>query len=164
MNNFLPENEGIDHINVYSKSQLELGRQLTNFAHTPFTCLDGGFESVEGYWYYLVTGSSEPRFKSLFGFKAKAEGKQLIASLGNDEDRWIKSSPVFISKIKAALWFKILQNVEIAAGLANSKLPLTHYYWYGKNIDKPDNIVYLPQYQWIIDELELIRQKLQFKN
>lgn len=159
---FLPKNEGVDHINVYSKSQLELGRQLTNFAHTPFTCLDGGFESVEGYWYYLVTGGVEPRFKCLFGFKAKEEGKKLLTSLGNNEDNNIKNSPEFIGKIKSALWFKILQNIDIASALKQSSLPLAHYYWYGKNIDKPDNIVYLPQYQWIIDELELIRRKLQY--
>lgn len=48
---FEPKNDGIDHINVYSGGATELGRLLTNFAHTPFENEYGKFESVEGFWY-----------------------------------------------------------------------------------------------------------------
>ena len=48
-----PQNDGITHINVYSKGKTTLGRWLTNFAHTPIDTIDGHFESIEGYWYWL---------------------------------------------------------------------------------------------------------------
>jgi hypothetical protein len=52
-----PHKDGIDHINIYSRGKTEVGRQLSNFAHTPFTHKDYGyFNSVEGLWYYLITG------------------------------------------------------------------------------------------------------------
>lgn len=33
---YTPDNDGITHINLYSKSRTVLGRQLSNFAHSPF--------------------------------------------------------------------------------------------------------------------------------
>ena len=54
-----PDNDGIDHINTYSKGKTELGKLLTNFAHTPFVHPKyGEFQSVEGFWYFKKTGYS----------------------------------------------------------------------------------------------------------
>ena len=48
-----PENDGIDHINVYSKGKTVLGRALSNFSYSririPFL---GTFLSVEAFWYW----------------------------------------------------------------------------------------------------------------
>ena len=52
-----PELDGIDHINVYSRGKTALGRQLSNFASTPFKHpTDGDFLTVEGWWYWTMTG------------------------------------------------------------------------------------------------------------
>lgn len=47
MNKFLKENDGIDHINIYSKGKTELGCLLSNFAFSPFTINNDTFPSVE---------------------------------------------------------------------------------------------------------------------
>ena len=74
---YTPDTDGIDHINIYSKGKTELGRLLTNFAHTPFTFpLHGAFSSVEAFWYYAKTGFLHPQLKPLYGFRAKEEGKK----------------------------------------------------------------------------------------
>lgn len=52
-----PANDGVTHINSYSKSRCEIGRMLSNFylhnVNTPY----GVFPSVEAYWSYLKTGN-----------------------------------------------------------------------------------------------------------
>ena len=46
--------DGVTHINVYSKGTTALGRALSNFAHIPFMVVPNGrFESIEAYWYWL---------------------------------------------------------------------------------------------------------------
>jgi hypothetical protein len=43
-----PSEDGVTHINVYSRGNTELGRLLSNFAHTPFSHPEfGEFASVE---------------------------------------------------------------------------------------------------------------------
>jgi len=148
MNKFLPSNEGVDHINIYSKSSLELGRQLSNFAYSPFVCEDGKFNSVEGYWYWLHCRHDD--LKSLYGFNAKKFGQSYVKSEKNDDE--------FIRKIKEAIENKINQNHSIKINLKNSVLPLTHYYYYG-DIKNP-KVIELPQYQWIVDCISEIRTKI----
>ena len=48
-----PMNDGVDHINVYSKGATELGRFLTNMNNIPVNTKHGRFQSVEGYWHWL---------------------------------------------------------------------------------------------------------------
>ena len=52
-NEIIPTEDGITHINIYSKGQTELGKMLSNFAKFPIQTVDGNFMSVEGYWYFL---------------------------------------------------------------------------------------------------------------
>ena len=54
---------------------------------------------------------------------------------------------------------KVNPNSEYKNLLKNSKLPFAHYYYYG-NINDP-KIINLPQYNWIIEEVDLVRQELQ---
>lgn len=63
-------------INIYSKSDSELGRLLSNFARTPFEKNGHRFESVEGWWYWYTTGKQYEHLKSLYGWKAKEEGRK----------------------------------------------------------------------------------------
>lgn len=115
-------NEGVDHINIYSGSRLPLGRMLSNFYRSPFE-LDGfgKFESMEGFWFYLATGCEHDKFKSLWGFEAKAEGKKIPR----------KFIDGFDDIIDKAVRAKLDQNPKIQEALKESNLPFEHYYWYG---------------------------------
>ena len=75
---YLPNDEGITHINAYSRSRLEVGRALSNFAHAPFTCQDGWFASIEAYWYWLVSPEdTRDQLRPLHGWYAKKKGRDL---------------------------------------------------------------------------------------
>lgn len=141
-----PKEDGQTHINMYSKGNTWLGRQLTNFAYTPFTHPeDGYFESVEGYWYWL--GCKDDRLRHLSGYDAKKLGRILGVSDWNP-------APEFQRKIKLAITAKIQQIPKIKEELKKSTLPLTHYYVYGtKVIDVEGG-------QWITEHVETIRKEL----
>lgn len=144
--------DGIDHINIYSKGATKLGRLLTNFAHTPFKYLGEEFQSVEGFWYWYLTDKKHNHLKSLHGFAAKSEGKK-YRNDKNDVFLTVDDKNIILEAIRC----KLRQNIEIVELLKNSTLPLTHYYKFG------DTIVELPQYQWIVDELERIRSLLRVR-
>lgn len=111
--------DGIDHINIYSKGQTELGRYLSNFAYSPIQTQDGEFNSIEGYWYWLYTHNDKLRI--LYGFKVKSFGVKLGRTISVDED-------AFQDKIKNACWIKIHSNEYYLYIFAHSNLPFTHYY------------------------------------
>jgi hypothetical protein len=73
-----PNNDGIDHINIYSRSGCQLGFFLSHFSKTPFVHPDyGNFESMEGFWYFAKTGFQHNYLRGLYGNEAKAFGKKL---------------------------------------------------------------------------------------
>ena len=146
-----PDNDGIDHINTYSKGKTELGKLLTNFAHTPFVHPKyGEFQSVEGFWYFKKTGSIYPELKKLHGYKAKQVGQKLSPWSDAQDDVGITEE--FKEDILEAIRLKLRQNPYIVKMMIDCDLPFEHYYAYGNKIQK------LPEYKWIIDELERIRQ------
>jgi hypothetical protein len=59
---FDPKDDGITHINVYSKAKTELGKFLSNFSKCDLKTEDGDFQSVEGLWYFLQI-TDEYKFK-----------------------------------------------------------------------------------------------------
>ena len=147
-----PDEDGITHINVYSKGKTTLGQLLSNFAHTPFSCDDGHFESVEGYWYWL--GTDHPQkdiLRNLHGWKAKQEGRDL-RSLDYQEE-----NPDFINKIKEAINAKLMTHEDILTGLVMSELPLKHYYNYGGKVVEPKSGL------WILEHFEWIRKTVKPK-
>lgn len=111
--------DGIDHINIYSRGHTELGQYLSNFAYTPIKTEDGRFNSIEGYWYWLNTHNDKLRL--LYGFKAKSFGKELDKTIIIDEER-------FQNKIRNACWIKIHSNEYYLNMFVHSSLPFTHYY------------------------------------
>jgi predicted NAD-dependent protein-ADP-ribosyltransferase YbiA (DUF1768 family) len=123
---YTPETEGIDHINAYSKSRTELGKLLSNFAYTEFTCKDGRFASIEAYWYWLICEDHPDRdkLKLLSGFVAKREGRKLSDGDWRDDDE-------FKGKILRACWKKVLLSDRLKELLRESDLPIVHYYAYG---------------------------------
>ena len=138
------DNDGKNHINIYSKGRTELGRLLSNFAHTPFTVDGSEFASLEGYWYWLSTGRQFSKLKSLHGFAAKQHGQTLPK---------VEISAVDFNKaVKSAIKEKYNQTPQIQELLRGTNLLLTHYYSDGINV------VRLPQYDWQVEAWEKLRE------
>lgn len=147
---YKPVDDGVTHINVYSKGATELGRKLSNFAHTPFKHPDHGkFESVEGFWYWYKSGCQYDVLRNAWGYEAKRLGKD-IASVHKDD---------FEEVVREAIFCKIIQNPEVAVLLANCDLPLVHYYYYGER-DQAPKVIPIKQYDWMLDEMDIIRTML----
>lgn len=137
-----PSNDGVDHINVYSKGKTALGRFLTNFAYSPIVTEDGPFQSIEGYWYWLSCG--DDALRTVHGWAAKQLGRDLGAADWQD-------TGVFKTKIMKAIEAKLEANPARLAELRASKLPLRHYYVYGSKVVEPKDgkwiLHYLATYQ-----------------
>lgn len=138
---FLYQQDGIDHINIYSRGHTELGRYLSNFAYAPIQTQDGWFNSIEGYWYWLNTHNDQLRV--LHGFKAKAFGKELIRSVSIDDY-------CFQERIKNACWIKIHSNQYYLNMFVHSSLPFTHYYVFNGFIKDAGG-------RWMLEMWELFR-------
>lgn len=136
------EDDGVTHINVYSKGRTALGRFLSNFAFTPFVCSRGEFTSIEGLWYYAATGFQHEELRILFGAEAKTAGRKLArVELLPGEFKCI---------IKEGITCKLLAHPTQLNALIDSELPLAHYYVYvGKVVDAG--------HSWVIEYLEHIR-------
>ena len=140
-----PEEDGMSHINVYSKGKTLLGQMLSNFYKCTVATEDGEFASVEGYWYWL--SSKDDKLRQLSGFEAKKYGQFIRAP------DWVEGDE-FKRKIKVAIRNKIIYNKNIKEEITKSSLPFVHYYVYG------DKVVKVPKGQWIMDYLEEIRLEL----
>ena len=126
-----PELDGIDHINVYSRGKTALGRQLSNFASTPFKHpTDGDFLTVEGWWYWTMTGFDALR--ELEGWECKQLG--LKANL-------IRTHPTE-EELIVTYRAKLDCNPDLKIALEQNRLPLEHYYVYGGKVVIPK------EWQW----------------
>lgn len=121
-----PSEDGITHINAYSKGKTELGRLLSNFALTPFVHSKyGSFTSLEGFWYWAATGKIHGDLRTLHGYIAKALGKSYERVDNN----------TFELDILSASKCKVEQNNNLLLLLEKNELPLVHYYVYGNWIN-----------------------------
>ena len=138
-----PEDDGITHINVYSKAQTELGRWMSNFAHTPFTINDHGtFASVEGYWYWL--GCRDDQLRTCYGFQAKKLGRELPRTVHLPDAE-------FQHHIALALEIKAKAEPRMLAMLKKSTLPFAHYYVFANGVKDAG-------YKWILEIWDAIRR------
>lgn len=145
-NMFLPENDGVDHINVYSKGRTALGRWLSNFADCNITIgEDGFFRTLEGYWYWLTCHNDKLRI--LDGFNAKKYGRRVG---GSD---W-SESPIFIERFKQAVDLKLRSNRAMFEALTKNDLPLDHYYVYNGSVTRPSRGL------WLLDHITTAPQRL----
>jgi hypothetical protein len=119
------EDEGITHLNVYSKSRYPLGCFLSNFAHTPQLQYQGkNFASVEAFWYWKLTEREE--LCTLWGADAKNKGR-LYPIIGKAPTE---------RELVEVYWNKIQPYTSITHHLKTNILPLVHYYtMYGKKIN-----------------------------
>ncbi|HVI42712.1 MAG TPA: hypothetical protein VM577_19020 [Anaerovoracaceae bacterium] len=146
-----PKQDGITHINVYSKAKTSLGLFLSNFTEIELETDEGDFKSVEAYWYYLSCPKDHPQveeLKNLSGYPAKKLGREIR---GKDYDADKDSS--FQEKIKKVLRYKI-ENSTLRKEFAKSTLPFTHYYVYEGKASEPT------EGKWQIEFFEELRQEL----
>lgn len=116
-----PSQDGITHINFYTRGKTRLGRLGTNLADIPVEHpLHGRFRTAEGYWYYLKTGLKFDELRSLDGFSAKVAGRKFPNVWHND----------FREDFITALRWKVDNHAELKQLLTESTLPLEHYYYY----------------------------------
>ena len=143
--------DGITHINIYSKGKTELGRFLSNFANTPFECEDGHFESIEGYWYWLSVDENHSQreiLRRLYGIQAKNFGR-----LCKGVDYPINKE--FKEKIKKAIEIKLKNNIHFFEEFKNNTLYFVHYYV------KENNEIFIPKDgQWVINFINKLKYQL----
>lgn len=109
--------DGTKVINVYSRGKTELGRELSNFARTPFRLpLVGWFQSVEAFWYWWTSGGKAP--KDTYGWNAKQVG------LDFPRERDIPTR----SLLKSVYKRKLRDNPWLLEAVRKCDLPFTHYY------------------------------------
>ena len=142
----LPGVDGVDHINIYSNGKTELGRWMSNFAHTPFTLPSFGyFASVEALWYYL--GNHDDRMRNLSGIQAKRVGQSIVRTHRLSE-------AAFRHIIFEALHAKLMKNNRMLRLLRDSTLPFAHYYVFGGQRVNAN-------YDWLVRKWEDMRFHLQ---
>lgn len=151
-----PNEDGVTHINIYSKGKTELGRLLSNFAYTPVDLgPDGKFNSLEGYWYWLSSKKDKKadELRKLYGWQAKALGRKLKIP-DYPEPSHIDKQLEFMRSFKYAMYDKLTQTPGLTELLKNSTLQFKHYYVYGgKVIDETENS------QWMIEFWEYWRDE-----
>ena len=119
-----PKEDGITHINAWSRGKTELGQLLSNFAHTPFQHpVHGYFASVEAFWYWAASGRSHNELRRLYGASAKSVGSKLESIPMPEEE--------FHEMIREAFRLKLAQNDRLRNLLISSTLPIEHYFVYG---------------------------------
>lgn len=126
---FNPNEDGITHVNIYSKSGSRLGRFLSHFRKIPFEHPTmGKFESMEGYWYYVKTGFKFDSLRRLWGKEAKDLGKTL--PIVECDDFWFWIDQGNLAKLNAYPGAK--------QALKESTGPFTHYYVFGDSTQVGD--------------------------
>jgi hypothetical protein len=164
-----PEEDGLTHINIYSKAKTALGRMLSNFAFTPIVLKEGLFNSVESYWYFAqlelwCEDDSRPTTEELMdlrqrsGFFAKKYGKELCGKYFKGGAITIEQEKQFHSKILEALIAKAKQTPNLEGMIVASELPFTHYLVFGSVVKQ------LPQHNWQVKFWEELRRKLKQQN
>jgi hypothetical protein len=142
---YKPEEDGITHINIYSKSKTELGRYLSNWTICNLELALGNFRTIEGLIFYL--GCFDDRLKKTGGYDSKKLGEQL------DRGQRIPEKD-FRGYIVDAMIKKIERAPEFREQFKESTLPLTHYYVYGTKV------INIPKWDWQVREWEKIRGAL----
>lgn len=135
-----PLTEGINHVNIYSKSSTELGRGLSHFSSYGITNHHGQFASLEAYWYWLATGKRFFELAKLTGYAAKKAGRS----------HPVVPSDNFQQEFLAAIRLRFKQNPKLWSLFKTNELPLTHYYYFGE----PDNakIIHSTKHDWLLVE------------
>lgn len=154
---FFPNSDGVNHINIYTQGKTELGRMLSNLYDCVFTVPGyGTFNSVEGFWYYYLTGCKHEALKGMGGFAAKNYGRKFHYDRIDDETFGPQGEEQEV--ILEAIRCKLRQNRKILKLLEESELPFAHYYVpKGK---EHSSCYSISKFQWQVEEFERLRKLL----
>jgi hypothetical protein len=129
-------------LNIWSMSDEAIGREMSNFAHTPFVLDELEFGSVESFyvWLLLSEGGNEPkreRVRTMWGLHAKHKAPKVRPSQICYRGTWMKpGAGEHLDLIKRALRAKLLAHPELADRfVATHPRPLIHETGYS---DPPD--------------------------
>ena len=144
-----PDNDGVTHINVYSRGRTVLGKLLSNFTEVPINSPEFGYvSSIEGLWYYLITGEKHPELLKMSGWEAKKYGR-------NHTREFTTSQEVFQERIKSAITLKVMSSKRIYDLMSDvDLLPFTHYYVNNGEVHTPRGN------DWIVEHLETLRSEI----
>jgi len=122
--------EGLRPLNIYSRSEEEIGRLMSNFACTPFV-LDGvEYASVEGFYVSLLflEPAKRQRLGRLYGPVVKRMGKKSSLKRTCYEGEWFDlGSETHLALIKRAIRAKLEAHPVIArAFVATAPRPIVH--------------------------------------
>lgn len=149
----VPTDDGVTHINIYSKGRTTLGQWLSAFSRFPFRHPEyGHFASMEAYWYWHSTGKAHDHLRKLHGVSAKNAGSKLLKVMTDREE--------FQEIICQGISYKIFQNPDLKESLRQSTLPFLHYYVYG---GKGEVVVNKEEHRWWMDWIAIVRLFLQNK-
>lgn len=117
-----PDDDGVQHINVYSQGRTPLGRWLSNFTYAPFEHpIYGRFASMEAYWYWVATGMQHDHLRRFYDFSAKRQGVVLPRVPMETLDFYLLIVEGFLCKLLDAPDAAFID-------LAKSDLPFVHYF------------------------------------
>lgn len=155
-----PNQDGLEHINIYSRGRTQIGRWLSNFSHSPFTHPHHGwFASMEAYWYWISGGrnSDLDHIRPAFGFSAKA--------IGSKFERVPMEEVDFKDAITEGFLCKVADGGHYQTLLLFNTLPFRHYLVY--EATRPESsakVVDLSgRHQWQCDRWEQIRSYLRMR-
>lgn len=169
---YVPSCDGVNHVNLYSKSATLAGRVLTHMSSFSVTVGGMTFNTLEGYWYYRRIDEILSRRKnwggvrndsdwvqslqtSVSGFDAKKIGRALLSHYGEGEPK-TEMSEEFRNHIREANKLRIEQNKFLKALLLSTAgLPFAHYYYYG--VANNARVIHNAEYDWIPEYLMELR-------
>lgn len=145
-----PAQDGISHVNVYTKAATPLGRAMSNMTdshidHPRY----GHFRCLEGLWYFLKTGKKHDIFRVMNGWDCKRKGKEL-------DSVWDQN---FQREFKVGIICKILTSDTLQQQLKLSSAPFVHYYFYGREPGK-QKLVVPKGHEWQMEFWDSMRQHL----
>lgn len=164
MIDYKPLEDGITHVNVYSKSRCLLGRLLSNFAHTPIESGGIKFESIESWWYY--TKMVNINSNSLFPIFTDEQMESVSKSIGKEakkifRDLYKEDSVTYNptkDEVKEAYILKAESNENVKKLLLENNLPFSHYYMmFDKKVNADD-------YLWTAELWNEVKEELIKKN
>lgn len=118
-------------LNIWSRSDEEIGRLMSNFAHTPFTLYGVEYASIEAFYATLLIPQSEAkreRVRRMWGVRAKHEiPKSKPGWIEHQGAKFAIGSEQHHALVKEAIRAKLAAHPEIAqAFVATRPRPLVH--------------------------------------
>ncbi len=162
------EEDGINHINIYSRGKTRLGRELSNFQGCGINMPYGRFNTIEGLYHYLkimraigvdsrrledISSDDEylrfnlARLYCVNGREAKSIGKRL-RTYCLCHGYPIKDTPddKFDHEIIDAIGKKINSIPGLRTAIADNELEYSHYY-----VSDDGKTIYMPHFGWMVD-------------